>query len=165
MGHRIFVITEAVDCPLEYNDQGVRVFKVIPARLHLLDKRYIALKGFMERLEYSYAVSKKIREVVIKYKIDIIESCEARAEGLWYYLFEKRPPLVIKLHTPESIVFKLNASRALEDNLINKLEERHLRTRLEKIGFEIRAGDDKEKKLALAVEANKILSRLGEIQR
>ena len=51
------------------------------------------------------------------------------------------------------------------NNLINKLEERHLRTRLEKIGFEIRAGDDKEKKLALAVEANKILSRLGEIQR
>ena len=51
------------------------------------------------------------------------------------------------------------------NNLINKLEERHLRTRLEKIGFEIRAGDDKNKKLALATEANKILNRLGEIQR
>ena len=51
------------------------------------------------------------------------------------------------------------------NNLINKLEERHLRTRLEKIGFEIRAGDDKDKKLALATEANKILNRLGEIQR
>src|SRR3990167_3686636 len=51
------------------------------------------------------------------------------------------------------------------NNLINKLEERHLRTRLEKIGFEIRAGDDKNKKLALATEANKILNRLGEIQK
>src|SRR3990167_5355050 len=51
------------------------------------------------------------------------------------------------------------------NNLINKLEERHLRTRLEKIGFEIRAGDDKDKKLALATEANKILNRLGEIQK
>ena len=51
------------------------------------------------------------------------------------------------------------------NNLINKLEERHLRTRLEKIGFEMRAGDDKDKKLALATEANKILSRLGEIQK
>ncbi len=50
-------------------------------------------------------------------------------------------------------------------NLINKLEERHLRTRLEKIGFEMRAGDDKDKKLALATEANKILNRLGQIQK
>ena len=51
------------------------------------------------------------------------------------------------------------------NNLINKLEERHLRTKLEKIGFEMRVGDDKEKKLVLAVEANKILNRLGEIQK
>lgn len=51
------------------------------------------------------------------------------------------------------------------NNLINKLEERHLRTRLEKIGFEMRAGENKEVKVALAEEANKILNRLGEIQR
>lgn len=51
------------------------------------------------------------------------------------------------------------------NNLINKLEERHLRTRLEKIGFEMGAGDNKENKLALATEANKILNRLGEIQK
>ncbi|MEK7121924.1 MAG: DNA primase [Patescibacteria group bacterium] len=51
------------------------------------------------------------------------------------------------------------------NNLINKLEERHLRTKLEKIGFEMRAGDNKENKLALAAEANKILNRLGEIQK
>jgi DNA primase len=51
------------------------------------------------------------------------------------------------------------------NNLINKLEERYLRTRLEKIGLEMRAGDDKEKKLALATEANKIFNRLGEIQK
>ncbi len=51
------------------------------------------------------------------------------------------------------------------NNLINKLEERHLRGRLEKIGFEIRAVDSKDKKLALASEANKILTRLGEIQK
>ncbi|MDO8686865.1 MAG: hypothetical protein Q7K11_01490, partial [Candidatus Berkelbacteria bacterium] len=51
------------------------------------------------------------------------------------------------------------------NNLINKLEERHLRAKLEKIGFEMRAGDNKENKLALAVAANKILKRLGEIQK
>ncbi len=51
------------------------------------------------------------------------------------------------------------------NNLINKLEERHLRARLEKIGFEMRIGDNKEQRLVLATEANKILNRLGEIQR
>jgi DNA primase len=50
-------------------------------------------------------------------------------------------------------------------NCLSKLEERHLRTKLEKIGFEMRAGEDKDKKLALATEANKILNRLGEIQK
>ena len=51
------------------------------------------------------------------------------------------------------------------NNLINKLEERHLRTKLEKIGLEMRAMDGKEKRLALAAEANKILNRLGELQK
>jgi len=48
---------------------------------------------------------------------------------------------------------------------LNKLEERRLRLKLEKIGFEMRAENDKEKKLALAADANKILNRLGEIQK
>ncbi len=51
------------------------------------------------------------------------------------------------------------------NNLIKKLEERHLRAKLEKIGFEIGAEENKEKKLILAVEANKILNRLGEVQK
>ena len=51
------------------------------------------------------------------------------------------------------------------NNLISKLEERYLRAKLGKIGFEMRAEDGKDKKLTLAVEANKILNRLGEIQK
>ena len=50
-------------------------------------------------------------------------------------------------------------------NCLNKLEERYLRVKLEKIGFEIGSLADKEKKIVLAGEANKILNRIGEIQR
>ena len=46
-------------------------------------------------------------------------------------------------------------------NLMHKLEERHLRIKLEKIGFEMRTGDNKTNQLALASEANKVLNRLG----
>lgn len=124
MGNRVFVITKALDSSLEYYDQGVHVFRTKFRNFHLLDRTNNPLKGFLERLSYSYAISKKIRQIVIRYKIDIIESCEARAEGFWYYLFKKRPPLVIKLHTPESIVFKLNlVPQTLDYKLIDKLEE------------------------------------------
>jgi glycosyltransferase involved in cell wall biosynthesis len=53
-----------------------------------------------------------------------VESCEARAEGFWYYLFHRKPPLVIKLHTPESIIFRWNGEPYNWDNkIVEKLEE------------------------------------------
>ena len=124
MGHRVFVITEAIEHPLEYLDKGVHIFRVKLRRSHFFDVIREKLKGFVERLEYSYAVSKKIKEIVSRYKIDIIESCEARAEGFWYYFFKTKPPLIIKLHTPEGIVYKLNRDLETKDRqLIEKLEE------------------------------------------
>lgn len=50
-------------------------------------------------------------------------------------------------------------------NCLSKLEVRHLQNKLEKIGFEMRVGGNKEKKLTLATEANKIFNRLGELQK
>jgi glycosyltransferase involved in cell wall biosynthesis len=124
MGHKVFVVTEAIDQPLEYVDQGVYVFRVKSKKNIFFNPVREKIKGFIERLEYSYAVSKKLREIVSKYKIDIIESCEARAEGFWYYLFKRKPALVIKLHTPEGIVYKLNREIQTKDRqLIERLEE------------------------------------------
>lgn len=124
LGHKVFVITEAIDCPVEYIDKGVHVFRVKLVKLGIFNLLRSRIKGFIERLEYSYSVSKKIKEVVSKHKIDIVESCEARAEGFWYYLFNNKPPLVVKLHTPEGIVYKLNRDPKSKDrDLIEKLEE------------------------------------------
>jgi len=124
IGHRVFVIAESIEQPFDNVEQGVHIFRVKLKKNRIFNTVRGRLSGFVERLEYSYAVSKKMEEVVSKYKIDIVESCEARAEGFWYYLFRKNPPLVIKLHTPESIVFKLNqVCRTLDYKWINKLEE------------------------------------------
>ncbi len=123
-GHKVFVITEAIEQPIDYIDKGVRIFRVQFKKNRLFDVIREELGGFLERLEYSYAVSRKIKQVVSKYNIDIIESCEARAEGFWYYFFNKKPPLVIKLHTPEGLVYKLNRNQKTIDRLlIEKLEE------------------------------------------
>ncbi|MFA5144811.1 MAG: glycosyltransferase family 4 protein [Candidatus Omnitrophota bacterium] len=108
MGHNVYVLTQAVEYPCKYMDSGVTVFRVKPERLRFLGIIRNKLPGTVERLEYSYAVSRKIKEVVRKYGIDIIESSEARAEGFWYFLIGRTPPLLIKLHTPESIALKLD---------------------------------------------------------
>jgi glycosyltransferase involved in cell wall biosynthesis len=123
-GHRVFVITGAAGDPSDYMDAGVHVFRVEVRRSRVLDPLRKKLPGFVERLEYSGAVSRKMREIVPRYHIDIVESCEARAEGFWYYLFRNKPRLVIKLHTPEGIVYALNREPQSRDRrLIEKLEE------------------------------------------
>lgn len=124
LGHRVFVITEAVHTALDYIDEGVRVFRVKAQPLGWLHPLKGSLPGWVMRLEYSWAVSQKIKELVSRYSVDIVESCEARAEGFWYYLFRSHPPLVIKLHTPEGLVYQLNREARSRDHFfIEKLEE------------------------------------------
>ena len=124
MGQKTFVITETNDHPLDYTDQGVHVFRIKLMKSYFFDNVSGKVDGFIERLKYSYTISKKINEVVSRYNIDIVESCEARAEGFWYFLFRKKPLLVIKLHTPEGIIFRLNRdSQSRDRQLIEKLEE------------------------------------------
>lgn len=122
-GHNVFVITSAGEFESEYVDKGVRVFRVKPKRFRIFNPLRDKIGRFLERIEYSYTVSKKIREVVKKFGIDVVESCEARAEGFWYFLFHRRPFLVIKLHTPESIVYKLdNVRKNMDFKLVEYLE-------------------------------------------
>jgi glycosyltransferase involved in cell wall biosynthesis len=122
-GQNVFVITSANDLESEYIDKGVRVCRVKPKRFKALDLLRNKIGGFIERLEYSLSVSKKIKDLDRRFKIDIVESCEARAEGFWYFLFNRKPALVVKLHTPESIVFKLDSVRRnLDYALIEFLE-------------------------------------------
>lgn len=122
-GHNVFVITGSNDNDSEYVDKGVRIFMVRPKRFKFLDPLRDKIGGFIERLEYSWAVSNKIKEIVNRFDINVIESCEARAEGFWYFLFNRKPPLIIKLHTPESIVFKLdNVRKTINFKLVELLE-------------------------------------------
>lgn len=123
-GHQVYVLTQQHDDLENCSQDGVNIIKVPPLRLPFFDKIRENLRNFVERLEYSYSVSKKLSELVHQEKIDIVESCEARAEAFWYYLFRNKPPLVIRLHTPEGLIFKWNQSpKNLDYKLINKLEE------------------------------------------
>ena len=116
-GHQAFVITKAKDIPCEYVDYGVRVWRVRPQRVSWLDPVRERYPVFVERLEYSIAVARQMRHVLRRYPIDVVESCESRAEGFWHFLFHRRPKLFVKLHTPDGLIFRLNQqlpSRDLE---------------------------------------------------
>ena len=125
MGHNVFIITKTDTIPCEYVDAGVCVYRVKSKYFRFLAAVRKKLPGFLERLEYSFAVSKKISEVVKAHQIDIIETCEARAEAFWYYSTHKRPALVIKLHTPETVAFKLDHTPETYDYRMIKLLEEH----------------------------------------
>ena len=77
-----------------------------------------------ERLEYSWEVSKVLRRLVRSSEINVVESCEAYSIGFWFYLMHRSPALIIKLHTPEAIIFKWNKKNInLDVNLLSKMEE------------------------------------------
>ncbi|MDD5566082.1 MAG: glycosyltransferase family 4 protein [Candidatus Omnitrophica bacterium] len=124
MGNQVHVITGAPEGPLEYIDQGVHVVRVRVAARRFFGGFPVRLTGVIERIAYSMSVSREIKKLIRRHRIDIIESCEARAEGFWFYLFHRNPALVIKLHTPESIVFTLDGIPAtLDFKCIKALEE------------------------------------------
>ncbi len=124
LGHTAHVITEACGGEGENIEDGVYVYRVKPVKLPVFLFIRNKLAETFERLEYSFAVSKKLSQIVKKKQIDVVESTDARAEGLWYYFFHKNPALLIKLHTPESIIFDWNNSlRSLDFSILKTIEE------------------------------------------
>lgn len=134
LGHNVFIITRSGNNQSsEYvDDNGTRIFRVKSGKT-------IKHSPFMERIQYSFAVSRKLREIVKKYSIDIVEGREAHAEAFWYFFFHPRgrkPLLVIKLHTPESIIFQMNqCAYGYEFRLIRDLEEWWIRRSDQIIGL------------------------------
>lgn len=125
LGHRVYVMTDGIDGETrEEHNEGVTIIRTGILESKLGEPFRNRIKRTAERFEYSHLIAGKIKGIVQKYSIDIIESTDARAEGFWYYFWHGRPPLVIKLHTSETLVFKLNHEPVSMDiKLLRKLEE------------------------------------------
>ncbi len=146
LGHKVYVITEAYDKEEESAEAGVYVYRIKPIELPFLFLLRDRLRRTVERLEYSFAVSITLSKITQKNRIDVVESTDARAEGLWYYLFHKKPALLIKLHTPESIIFSWNNDPCSADNSLIKVIEEFWIMKARKL-------------LCISVEMPKVLSR------
>lgn len=125
LGHRVYVITggNGGKTREEYN-RGITIIRTESSGKKPDEIFRNKIEKTLERFEYSYLVAHILGEIVKKYSIDIIESTDARAEGFWYYLWNRHIPLVIKLHTSETLVFKLNHEPVtLDIKLLKRLEE------------------------------------------
>lgn len=124
LGNDVFVITRTEYEDREGYEDGVYVVRVKSKKLKMFKLIREKLPRTLERLEYSWLVSKKLKEIVKNYGIDVVESCEAYSQGFWYYLFREKPPLIIKLHTPEGIIFHWNNEELnLDLKLLIQMEE------------------------------------------
>lgn len=104
LGHNVHVIAQSLDYDKEYLDGNVFIHRITHPSIFPYKGR---LKEFSLRLEYSYRVYQKIKELIEKYHIDIVEVPNFSAEGFVYSLF-KRTPLVTRLHTHFSEVIEFS---------------------------------------------------------
>ena len=109
-GHKVHVISQAIDGEKSYRDGDVWIHRVSPKSLKLPPGRifYDRICGAtIHHLEYSYAIFLKLKEILIKTQIDIAEAGETRAES-YYVVRSGIVPLVVKLHTPSFLLRTIN---------------------------------------------------------
>jgi len=95
LGHQVHILAQSLEEDKEYFDEEVHVHRI--AHRVLFPHKGL-LREFALRLEYSYGICKKLKEVIKKYQIDIVEVPNFSAEG-FVYSFLKGTPLVTRLHT------------------------------------------------------------------
>jgi glycosyltransferase involved in cell wall biosynthesis len=96
------VIAQSLDIDKEQMDGKVHVHRVAHKTIFPFKGPF---KEFILRLEYGQSVNKRLKEIIEKYKIDIIEVPNFSAEGFVHSLF-KKIPLVSRLHTHFSEVIQ-----------------------------------------------------------
>jgi glycosyltransferase involved in cell wall biosynthesis len=115
MGHQVHVICRAIDREIHSVQNGVNVHRVpcgpypLPEGSLWYQLRRLCYKTIsqsLNRLAWAGTVYKECIRLSENDTFDVIEYPECGAEG--YYLTFKRLPLVVRLHTPWTMVRKLN---------------------------------------------------------
>jgi hypothetical protein len=94
-GVTVHVVCQGLVADRDYEDEGVYVHRVSHKSFFLLKGK---LREFGLRWEYSQSVYEKVRELIKKYHIDLVEAPNLSGEG-FIYSFHKKTPLVTRLHT------------------------------------------------------------------
>jgi glycosyltransferase involved in cell wall biosynthesis len=116
-GHEVHVICQAVERPRDYVEDGVTVHRV-----GTNPRRY----SDIARIDYSFHAWLKLRQVIKRYNIEIVEATYWGAEALLYSL-TKHTPLVIRLDVSASDLLRTKtyagAKQLLSIKFLSYLED------------------------------------------
>ncbi|MFC1631390.1 glycosyltransferase family 4 protein [Candidatus Omnitrophota bacterium] len=119
-GHLVHVLAQSLDQDKDYFDGQVHLHRIAHQTVFPYKGRF---SEFALRLEYSQRVYQRLKELIVQYKIDVVEAPNLSAEGFIYSLF-KKVPLVVRLHTPYSEVIEFSKwPRTLDRRLSCWLED------------------------------------------
>lgn len=110
-GHEVHVICQAVDKPKDLVEEGIFVHRV-----GTNPKRYSAIA----RINYSFYAWRKLREVIKKYRIEIVESTYWGADALLYSL-NKHTPLIVRLDVSASDILRTKTYSGIKQLLSLKI--------------------------------------------
>ena len=118
-GHNVHVISQSLNGDKYYKEGKVSIHRVSHNNFFFHSGFF---REFSLRLEYSRSVCLKLKEVVKKYKIDIVEAPNLSAESFVFGL-SKKIPLVIRLHTHFSEAINFYGVRRNIDSKLSCLIE------------------------------------------
>jgi len=120
-GHRVIVISRAVDQPRNYVEaDGVEVYRVLPSLN--LDSTPILWRVNRFWEGYRLAVALQLKRILRNRQIDIIETPELHAETLLHSFFNARPPLVVRMHSGTGVVLNFEPDHSTQQRFNARLE-------------------------------------------
>lgn len=119
-GHNVHVIALSLDGDKKYMDGNIHIHRLSHYDLFSFKRPFLE---FAVRLEYSYRLYLKLKEIINRYNIDIVEAPNFFAEPFIYSIF-KKIPLVIRLHSPYAEIIKAYGwQKTLDHTLSCSLED------------------------------------------
>jgi len=110
-GHEVHIVCQAVGGQRDFVDKGVFVHRV-----GRNPKRY----SLLARVDYSIHAWLKLREIIKRYDIEIVEASYWGAEALLYSL-KKRTPLVVRSHTSALDIIRTKTYSGIKELLSLKI--------------------------------------------
>lgn len=105
-GHRVTVISRAVEKEIHVLDGGVDVHRILPSpnwdSLPLIWRMNRVWPGF------SWAAMLKLRAIHRESPVDIVEAAEGRADAFFVSYLPHRPKLITRLHTARIFIDQFN---------------------------------------------------------
>ncbi len=105
-GHKVTVISRAVDAETIEDTGGVAVHRVFPAPD--LDRKRLLWRLNRYWPGFSWAALRRLRRIHAEAKVDIVEAAENRADGFFIAILWSQSPLVVRLHVAWIFVDRLN---------------------------------------------------------